>query len=203
MNPELYTEEFRNFKYLKLSPEAVDMSKRQRSLLDAVRPAGHEDDLDFCWKTRVEFLDQVFDLAEDSLYIVSPGALIKNKLFDWEEASVIEIQHPRIQSCNPLLMRFTEDDLLSIHDVDIVEATSGVNYYVVSVSYSHDDSIEYSSGNKFPKYVRLRDLSLPFKTYLEYTATFYDKAWAEKYRVAITQHLRKNNDAISAISRLF
>lgn len=105
MNPNLFTDEFRNFKYLKSSPEHVASYKDVQEHLQRVP--------DHNWECQIQFVEQLLGLSNETVYLIEPDS------------------------------------------------------------------------------------------YVTYAAMFYDRQWAQKYQRAVTTYLRTNNNAVSAISRLF
>lgn len=206
MNPDLYTDEFRNFKYLKSTPEQVQYYKDVEETLQRVQPWAATSDPDFRWETRLEFFEQLLDLRDGTAYFVELGLIYSHaqdkNVFDWEDSRLIEIVHPLLYEGHPLMA--DEGRPATIEDIPILE------------DYQRNSHFYLCSGD-YPKFCRDREVinvdnpgqvykldnnPLVCTGYIPYTAMFYDKTWAQKYQRAITDFLRKNNDAVSAISRL-
>ncbi len=205
MSPELYTEEFRNFRYLKCDAAQVAHYKKIESMLNNVQPWAEVSDPDFRWETRLEFYEQIFDLRWDTIYMVQPGPLYSQdkNTFDWEHARLTEILHPVIYEGHPLMPH--EGRWATAEDIpDMENYEKNAHYYLCTHEYINGFAARETVNVDNPGQVyKLDQIPISKASLLPYDAMFYDKAWAQKYQRAITDFLRKNNDAISAISRLF
>src|SRR6185436_12169263 len=101
MNPELYTDEFRNFKFLKSSPEEVAYFKLARTAANSIQPWDNLYDPNFSWKTRLEFIEQLLDLRNDTVYVVFAGLI--NIRDGYEDPDIITIEKPVVLGSNPII----------------------------------------------------------------------------------------------------
>lgn len=207
MSPELYTEEFRHFKYLKSQAFNVAYYKRIEEQLSKVQPWAEENDPNFKWECRIEFFEQLLDLRWDTVYLVEPGLLYSKEhdknIFDWEEARLYEIRYPIIYEGQP--MAPDEGRLATVEDIPKLEDYyEAIHYHLCTHEFmdgfADREVVQYDNPGQL---FRLNENPLIPTDAVSYAAMFYDKAWAQRYQRAITDHLRKNNNAISAISRLF
>jgi len=193
MNPDLYNSEFRDFKYLKSSPEDVAYYKRRASEVNKIQFGPEVNDPTFVWPCRLEFIEQLLDLRNDVVYIVQPTAVTgeSTRFSDcYMEARLYVIEKPIIVY-GPLIDSNKLKDILT-EDGDLqVSLMSRDNLCICS-----------SADNTEQIVIRIQDIGL-LPGPLSHVAVFYDKEWAEKYRRALTDYLRKSNDAVSAITRLF
>lgn len=199
MNPDLYTDEFRNFKYLKSHPTTVKYYKARSRQINSVQTGTGPNDPNFVWDYRVEFLEQLIDLHYDIIYIVYPGPLSRSGVFmagpSHESTALQEVISPTVYEGNVLQPGL--GDLITDKDISRVEDTSGDGWCLCSLEYYHNPTAAIEVGPVFKL-----DRSFLF-TAIDYSAIFYNKETAEKYRDCLTEFLRKNSDAVSAISRLF
>lgn len=199
MNSEFFTDEFRNFKYLKSTARQNNYYKATELLLNSIQPQDQEYSSDFHWKYRVEFFEQLIDLQSDTVWLIEPGSLyaVGSNSYDWEEASITELKNPVITEGHPL--HPNDSRIATIDDIPELENdTHHPRYFLCTgnwedIGMGFDDKLRVLSLYKFC----LIPGDLP-----TYPALFYNKEWAIKYQRAVTAHLRKNNDAISAISKL-
>ena len=204
MNPELYTDEFRDFKFLKSDARQINYYKNVANRLNQVQPWAQVNDPDFTWPCRLEFIEQLLDLTNDTIYIVEPGLLYnthKDRFsYDFEQARINEIINPVVYKGQ--IVSPAAGQIAQISDIpEIEDSYNNLNWYLCSKEYftAHPCHGLLFDGRIFT----FAENPLVPSDYITYTAIFYDKEWATKYRDAITFFLRKNNDAISAISRLF
>lgn len=199
MNPNLFTDEFRNFKYLKSSPEHVASYKDVQEHLQRVP--------DHNWECQIQFVEQLLDLSNETVYLIEPGLLYSathdKHIYDWEDAKLHEIIHPILYKGRLLIpedgVRATIDDIPEIED-----RKNNYNYCLVSEAYINEakDRTRTTFSTSFQAYTLDENPIVP-DSYVTYAAMFYDKQWAQKYQRAVTTYLRTNNNAVSAISRLF
>jgi len=193
MNLDLYNPEFRDFKYLKSSADDVAYYKRKASEVNRIQPWAETNDPKFVWPCRLEFIEQLFDLRNDSVYIVQPCSYfntdVSTKAYGYDDIRIYAIEKPIIVY-GPLINPEKLEDIKTEDDIDRVLLAH--NLYVCS---SIENSIEQTV-------IKIADIGL-LPGPLSHVAVFYDKEWAEKYQKAVTDYLRKSNDAVSAISRLF
>ena len=192
MNPELYTEEFRNFKYLKCSNDQVAYYKKVQRDINKIQPWAPQNDPNFVWPHQVEFVEQLLDLSNDIVYLVTPGALAKNGSahgYDYEQAKILEIKNPKIYTTFPFENLPVSE--MNLDDIPKLESDPR-NFYLASFTPDWDDRI-----------IRMDETHLIPSIFTSYSMMFYNKETAEKYANAITYFLRRNIDAISAISQLF
>jgi len=196
MNSDLYTEEFRDFKYLKCQPIYLQFYKKAARDINAVQLSVSKNNPDFVWQTRLEFIEQLLDLRNDIVYWVEPGMLYNQKhrqTYDYEDARLHEIVNPVIYHGHPLMPE--AGIIAQLDDVSKIEDKKQNADYCLCP----DQVYKGCSGQVF----KFDQNPLVPSNYVTYNAMFYNKEWAEKYRVAITQFLRKNNDAVSTITSLF
>jgi len=190
MNPELYTDEYRNFKFLKSSPEEVEFYKNNRTMANLIQPWDSQFDPKFNWATRIEFIEQLLDLRYDSVYIVF-AALLGNRNI-YEDASIFSIENPVILDSNPISNPHARE--VTIDDFPILAFWG--DYCLMSGRAITFNGID-TSGRIFDLY------SLPIYqgTKSHYTEMFYDRYEAEKYKRALTDMLRNKSNAISSFTR--
>jgi len=196
MNLDLYKSEFRNFKYLKSSAEDIAYYKRKASEVNRIQLGSGANDPTFVWPCRLEFIEQLLDLRDNSIYIVQPCAYfdtdVTTKLYGYDEVRVYTIHNPLIVHGNPLLHPEKLRNILTENDIqDILSFEKNYNFFVCPL----DKDIEQVV-------IRIRDIGLLPST-LSHVSVFYNKEWADKYQKAVTDYLRKGKDAVSAITRLF
>jgi hypothetical protein len=197
MNPDLYKSEFRDFKYLKSSATDIAYYKKSALELNGIQPWAQTNDPTFVWPCRLEFIEQLFDLKNDTVYIVEPGNLYpvehRKNSYDYEDARLYTIEKPVIVHGNPFLHPEKLRNILAEEDIPrILNPEENYHFFVCS-----------NNENDPGQVVRINDIGLLPSPLGNLTAVFYDKGWAEKYQKAVTDYLRKSNDAVSAISRLF
>lgn len=195
MNPDLYTDEFRDFKYLKSSYEAVQFYKNSADQINKVQPWHDSIDPSFRWPTRIEFFEQVLDLQRDTIYLVDPGQLNKSDSgYGYEDSRILEIEFPFLY-CGSLFNP-EEGKPVGIEDISDIELPTPTREYFLC---SEDFITNKITGHILPANL------LPIRpgNSISLSAMFYDKEWAERYCQSLTIFLRKNLDAISTISGLF
>lgn len=184
---------------MKSHPTIVKYYKGRAHQINSVQPWADANNPHFVWKHRVEFLEQLVDLHHDIIYIVYPGPLSKNGAFtshpSHESVSFHQVINPTVYEGNVLQPGL--GDLITDEDIPRVEDVSGDGWCLCSLEYYHNPTAALEVGPVFKL-----DRSFLF-TALDYSAIFYDRHIAEKYRDCLTEFLRKNSDAVSAISRLF
>ncbi len=95
MNEELYSDQFRSFKYLQASPMMLQFWKKSKEVIDHVIPNWMlHVPTSFEWPSRIEFLEQLFDAADTTIYIVKTGPLISG--IGYEPSLVYTIKNPTI-----------------------------------------------------------------------------------------------------------
>jgi hypothetical protein len=187
MNLDLYTEEFRNFKYLKSDAESVEYFRKNYSVLQKVQPWAQINDPNFVWETRLEFLEQLFDLRDDVVYFIIPPLVTDSNLY--EDSRMYEISEPFIYKGKAFQM----ENEASLADISSIEE-SALGFYLSSRKYSLVDRL-FLTMESCPL--------IPSNGFVEYSAMFYDREWALKYKDAITYFCRKNFDAMTAMTRAF
>jgi hypothetical protein len=199
MNPEFFTDEFKNFKYLKSNPMFVRQYKGRAEQINSIQPWSTPNDPNFVWPFRVEFLEQLIDLRDDTIYLVYPGPLDKFGAYSahpgHESSAFHEIINPIIYEGNILQPGLGE--IISYEDIPSVEDITGAGWCLCSEEYFNNSSVELARGPVFKL-----DRTFLFLA-VEYSAIFYDKETAEKYRDCLTEFLRKTTDTVSALARLF
>jgi len=187
MNLDLYTDEFRNFKFLKSDARAVKYFREASVILQKVQPWTCINDPDFVWETRLEFLEQLFDLKNDTVYLVVPPDV--NPLgFTYEDSRLYTIVKPFIYKGKA----FQVENLATLEDIPNMEENPA-GFYISSQEYSFDDKI----------FLTMEGCPLIPNDFENYSVMFYDREWAQKYKDAITFFLKRNHDAMTAITRSF
>ena len=193
MNLDLYNSEFRDFKYLKSSPEDVAYYKRRASEVNRIQLGPEANDPTFVWPCRLEFIEQLLDLRDDVVYIVQPCEYfhtdVSTKAYGYDDIRIYAIEKPIIVY-GPLISPKTLDDIITEDDID-------------RMLFAHNLCVCSSIENTVEQIViKITDIGL-LPGPLSHVAVFYDKEWAGKYQKAVTDYLSKNHDAVSAISWLF
>lgn len=201
MTPELYTEEFRNFKFLKSSQKFVEHSKMVRSKINQVRPVDQVDNNEFTWSSRIEFIEQLLDLRDEMIYIVEAGELVDRRSrnnradYSYEAGRVHQMFKPRLVMGHPMT---TPTRYLELEDIPKVEYSDPRTHAFLCSEQGLDLGPTHINFRSFG----VAGLSLIPQTFFNYTAIFYNELEAAEYCAAITAFLRKNAAAISAISNL-
>lgn len=199
MNEDLYSEEFRNFKYLSSSPETVRYYKAVAQQINSIQAWGQTNDPTFVWPCRLEFVDQLLDLRDRSVFIVAPGNLYgvdaSMKYYDYEESKCVEFVKPIVYRGRLLVPELGK--IATAEDIPNIEKNID-DYCLCSSSYFY----------KIPTGPHLMCLiaSTPLNTDIDmvnYKAMFYDGDTAKAYAKALTDCLRKNQATISAIGKMF
>ena len=187
MTPELYTDEFRSFKYLSSSPEQIDFYRQQALEINRVQDLEGLYDKNFVWPCRLEFLEQLLDMDGETVYVVEQGQMNISKIsgeIDYETAvthtvinSIVCVGHPLMFRSPP---KATFDDIKEKENI---------------IFLCTKESLENA--------IKLHHTGLIPHTNVGYTAVFYNKEVAEEYRSTLTNFIRKRNDALSAIARRF
>jgi hypothetical protein len=191
MNPEFYTDEFRNFKYLSADLPALDFYRQNSKQINSLQPWTLKNDPKFVWPHRVEFMEQVVDLYDGgTIYIVA--ALTRSNAGLFETPSVTTIDHPIVYKGNALQpwmgKQITEDNIPKMEEV-----SAGSGHFVCPAA-----DFENLSATRV---IRAYALGLhPNK--FNCRATFYNQETATKYAKALREHIDKCSGAVSAISRL-
>ena len=197
MNLDLYTEEFRNFKYLKCPSAYINYYKKVSHQINSVQSGTEANDPNFVWPCRLEFIEQLLDLQDSIVYLVEAGMLYNQEdrqIYDYEAARLCEIINPIIYQGSMLSPETGR--IATLEDIPIIEDKDSNKDY------------NFCSGKSIidPEKYRIFDLGLiPLipTNHLTYNAMFYDKEVAEKYQLAVTMFLKKNIGALSAITTLF
>ena len=195
MTPELYTDEFRDFKYLKSTYEAVRFYKDSADQINKVQPWHESIDPSFRWPTRIEFFEQVIDLQQDTIYLIDPGQLNRSDSgYGYEDSRIVEIQNPFLY-CGSLF-KPEEGRPVGIADIPDIESPLPTEEYFLCSGEFITNKI---TGHVLPVHL------LPIRpgNSISLSAMFYNEEWAERYCHSLTEFLRKNIDAISTISRMF
>lgn len=210
MNPELYQEEFRDFKFLKCSPHSIECFKSTKFQLDRIRPPGQEENENFSWSSRIEFIEQIIDLRLDHIYIVEPGELVRTAdatvntkvHYTYEDGRINRIKYPMIYMGHPVYPADGRE--INLDDIKIIEEdpTADTDYFLCSGLHLGGRSLEPNTTETSIRIFNLRGISLIPSRIFSYTAIFYSLAEAESYKNALTKFLRNNCGAISAISNL-
>jgi hypothetical protein len=122
MNPDLYNDEFRHFKYLKNSLKFIEYWNKRREQSRSI--------LNDC-QSRVEFLEQILDLENDTLYYVMVGVSVWDYL-NRNLPRLYEIKKPLLYQGVP----FPIPDGRKVGDEDIWNIENRVDlseeYYLIS-----------------------------------------------------------------------
>lgn len=198
MNPDLYTEEYRNFKFLKSDPDKVRYFKKSKAGVDKIQAWDNDLDPNFSWKHRIEFVEQVFDLRHDSVYIVSASSNPRTNL--WESAKITEIKKPIILSANPII--FSKAREATLDDVTAIENTEN-HWFCMCEEESFKKNLENDTTIFQGEGIVVRMSSLPVVpswTRFDFIEMFYNRETAEQFRIVLTDMLRHKIDAMSAFS---
>lgn len=203
MNYDLYTTEFRNFKYLKSSPALLNYINASSKIKNSVQPFSDINDPNFSWPCRVEFLEQLVDLSLDTIYIVEAGELHNDhkasRQFIIGEATVHTIDDPTTWIGN--VAQPYKGLIVTESDIPRIEEFFGKDCYMCSGEHWTDcQSNNWTDTTKITHVFHVKDIL--FQDPPDYTAIFYDRLAAENYRRAITLFLKNNYDAVSAFTRL-
>ena len=202
MNSDLYTDEYKNFRFLKCSSSAVDYYKQTEKHLNSIQP-DLQSDPNFVWKTRLEFIEQLLDLRNDVVYIVESGDLYSARpgIYSYEAARIRTIIKPVVYQGHPLAPE--EGIVATLDDISLIENPElNAHFYLCSEEYFISDREIIDTEKDFGYILRLDGNPLIPSNHIPSTALFYDKEWANKYQVALTKFLRYNSDAVSAITGL-
>ena len=201
MNPNLYTEEYRGFRYLKSHSDAVIAFKNSLSIFNKILPEDYKEQRPIVWDSRLEFFEQLLDLREDSVYVVDPGPCFKqpnrDHTYNFEEARFYEIDRPYLYEGTPLHphagIPVTEKDIPDLENPD-----SGRKFFMTS----EKDVLQAYQGISFSGIMfNIESLPIATREWPMYAGMFYDRDQAMLYQKTVTKHLRINIDAISAISK--
>ena len=189
MNLDLYTEEYKNFRFLKSPPEHVKFFRENIALGNKIRPLADLNNENFVWKHKLTFMEQLLDLRNDAVYVVFPGIL--NAKNDYEFASVVEIDQPVILSTNPTIYGNPKE--FTIEDLTELESNKrGSIAYICTGNYANALDTRIFSVKSLPL--------VPLTVGNSFTALFYNKKTAESYGKAVTHYLRYMNDAVSSFT---
>ncbi len=196
MNLDLYSDEFRDFKYLKSNPDHIAAFKVARAAANRIQPWDSDFDPEFVWPGRLEFVEQLMDLRYDSVYIVFAGMLSTNSHL-YESANLIEVKKPVIVTSNPLIYSDTKE--ITIEDIGWIEMNGNQKYCLCEEeSFIYDNNTTTFNGTG--RIFRMHTLPVVPFAKSDFTEMFYDKDTAEKYRKALTDFLRNKLNALSALS---
>lgn len=185
MNHELYTDEFRSLKYLKSDPIIVEHFRATRRKFNEILPIHLDRDASFTWTCRIEFLEQVFDLKNEALFIVDPS----KRYLTAEGAMVYQITKPVIFGGDP----FVTHTIYSVPETDIpvIEALGNTaDYYLTSRDEIAETPPIFQDFGKTGKIVSLKDTPLTLGE-SGHLALFYNKNEAEEYWLAVSEYLKK------------
>lgn len=201
MNLDLYTEEFRTFKQLKLSPEHNAYYKMVGNMINGIRPKGQENNKSFFWPFRIEYVDQLLDLAGENVYIVNTD-LLSNSVHFYEPAElriVEDVNFSEGQVLTPDLGKpLTNDDIIRIEN-------QWTDYtFIMYTKKAGLQSIEGSPFSDFENGVfNISTFPVVPKRGIGYNALFSRQDIAEEYKEEVTKQLRNQRATLSAISRYF
>lgn len=196
MNPKLYTDEFRNFKFLKSSPEQVAYFKKTRAAANLIQSWQSTNDPNFNWSSRIEFIEQLLDLREDTLYIVFAGLLTNNN--EYEDSRILIIEKPVVLNHNPIIHKDVRE--ASTDDIFEIENNPKGGYCLVE-----GKSFRLGLDNEiiFDPYSRIFNISsLPIIPQLDksFTEMFYDEGESNKYKKYLTDMLRHQINTVSTFT---
>ncbi len=196
MNNDLYTEEFRDFKYLKSDTSAVEFFKTRRTTINSIQ-LGDQHDPDFIWPHVVEFVEQLLDLRNDAVYIAQLG-LFFDQAGESENFRVYEIENPivyRIDAVNPL----TNVAIAELDDVPHIESIETMDSYFVR-SENHETPKGDLTNVFFGPLIRIRELPIVPHHSAGFSAMFYNKETAYQYARLAEIQLRKYAETISTFT---
>lgn len=191
MNLDLYTDEFRNFKFLKNSPEFREDRILARKSANLIRPRDNED-ITFEWKTRLEFCEQLLDLRHEKVYVVFAG--------DLNNPCVIEMDMPIILTENPIIYNIARE--ATFDDIPLME-DGGCSHFCLCEEKSFADPRDLSTFGCAGKILRLGALPIVPCSEANFTELFYLRESAEMYKRALTDFIRYQMSAMSAITARF
>lgn len=201
MNRDLYTDEFRSFKHLQLSPEFAAYYKMVGNLVNSIQPGPLANDPTFVWPFRVEFVDQLLDLANDTLYIVNTTAIEESNNF-YESANLLEFKNPYVFEGNIFLPDLGKP--VTIDDIKRIEnGWTDIYFWLIPINGRKFDVSKEALNAASENTIDVSTLPVVPKKNIGYTAMFANKDVAEHYQQAVTQALRNKKAAVSAISRYF
>lgn len=195
MSPDFFTDEFRNFKYLKSSSFFLRQYRGKAAQINKVQPFSTPNDPNFVWPHRVEFLEQLVDLHDDTVYLVYPDPMRNNSSLGKNDITLYEIVKPVIYEGNVLQPGLGER--LKQEDIPRIEDITGDGYCLCSLEYFNCPASELARG---PVFILGRTFLF---TAVDYSAIFYNKETAVKYKDCLVEFLNKTAGAVSALSRLF
>lgn len=200
MNPKLFSDEFKSFKYLRSTPAQIEYYKTAAGAANRIRPWAENHGPDFTWPNRIEFVEQLLDLRHDSIYIVFAGIMSKNN--EWEDSNFIKIDNPLIVDRNPIIYPDARD--ATIEDIPHMEENAA-QYCLISAN----SFIRANNGSRIfdargdNKVFRMNSFPLIIDSKSDFTELFADEDTARKYKKALTEFLRNTSDAVSAFGRAF
>lgn len=193
MNPDLYTSEYRNFRYLKSSPDHTAYFRRAATQANRMQIWDAPRDPGFSWKTRVEFMEQLIDLRQDEIYICVPKVISPNEEF--EPAYYVRFEKPTIVSANPLLYLKSEEvgieDIESLEDVENNKPCLCEEFFHATMS-----SETLFRGRVF----KLNTLPVVPNCTTEYIEIFRDETEAKTFCENLSNYLRNILGAVSSFA---
>jgi hypothetical protein len=194
MNPELYTEEFRNFKYLKSPLTAVNYFKSAFEKIERVAPWAN-DLSNRRWPCRLEFLEQLLDLRNDTVYLVEPATI--GNAYEVSDGRIYVFEKPFVYK--GIVTQPLDSMEATIEDIPLMEnPETNEYYYICSESYKNTVGTE---GPCEGVVLKIGMIPLVPEKFCSYTAMFYDKEWAENYSRSINDLIRKKIGTISAFAQ--
>jgi hypothetical protein len=205
MNDELYTKEFRSYKYLKSSPESVTFFKRQYHIVNLVQPWTKDPDTNFVWPHRVEFLEQIIDLENEQVYVVNVDSIFSSAP-RYSEAKITEIKRPLMYYGH--MLKPSEGVKLGSTNIHMLEGLVDIpglsrvgDYYLCSIDYFSIRDTVCLEGNCGHTGTIFRLVDLPIMPpEITPSAMFYNEETAKKYAMNVTLHMQNFTDALSAIA---
>lgn len=198
MNPDLYTDEFRNFKYLRSQPSTVAYFKDSTKWINTIRPLSHKDDPTFNWPHRIEFIEQLIDLGRGTAYFVESGNLSPSSSslgLSYEDANLFVIENPVVAEGSIIDPAFSSR-IATLEDVPAIEDHDrNADFFICTRMYLEDFGHWSRRGSIF----KVRSTPLVPHDLVYYSAVFYDKATAEEYRTELTHFLRHGDWSLSKV----
>lgn len=174
-------EELRTFKYLSFSEETRNLFIKKTEAVNRIRPGYADENSKFQWPHRIEFFEQIFDLENESLYIVAPIEI--GKMSELARSRLYEIKNPVIH-CGIFEDPKPENRATRECIKELEDYKASLHYYIISkdsqiennsllASMRINPSSLYNSGAT--AFFSNKDTALEYKEALDYlTKTFAD-----------------------------
>jgi hypothetical protein len=192
MRRELYTDEFRTFKYLQFNAYYEMVG----NMVNGLRGEGATP-----WPFRVEFVDQLLDLYGETIYIVNGDRLLFSKDF-YEDATLSIIEDAHMTEgyiLTPDLGRRLDESRISD-----IEHNYTDDMFLLFSERAKKEMVAGANFDAFSDQVfKIEHLPVVPKKNIGYNAIFARRDVAEEYRFLLTHTLRNKKAALSTISRYF